>query len=474
MRFSSRAVQGALAWILVGCLVLAGFLLAVFHRPLAVAAGWEVTGAPTTLAPGVLDPPPTQQVAPPLGDGMKGPADVQPEGPTPARKALEDRLAALDVSKLAVGANPLSLGYEIVDAATGEVLAARNPDQVLIPASNTKLLTATAVLAAFDPQERFATRVLQAAPGRIVLVGGGDPMLAGVPAPASAAVRPASLQDLAALTAKALLAAGESSVTLTYDASLFSEPWNETWPAMYRDQVTRISALWADEGRDASRARSSDPAKLAATTFAAQLRAAGVAVSAAPTAGDGAGQEIARVESLPVHTLVEQAMLRSNNSFTEVLGRQLAIRDGQPATFAGAVAAIEKQLAALGLWDDSAVLRDASGLSRSNKVTPAMLAASVQHAAAEPRLSVILDGLPVAGVTGTLRERFTDSVSRPARGVARAKTGTLSFVATLVGTTLTADGRAVAYAFMTNGSPDGWAAKVWTDQGVGVVSGCGC
>ena len=474
MKFSSRAVQGVLTWILVGCLLLAAFFVAVFHRSLALAAGLEVTGAPTTVPSAIFSPAPTKDVAPPLGNGTVGPATVQVEGAPPGRSELEARLAALDVTKLAVGADQLALGYEILDATTGEVLAARDADALQIPASNTKLLTATAVLSAFDPQDRFVTRVVEPEPGRIVLVGGGDPMLASVPAADEQAVRAPSLQDLAGLTAKALLAAGRTSVTLAYDASLFTEPWNDTWPAAYRDQVTRISALWADEGRDASRARSSDPALLAARTFAAQLKAAGVQVTAEPVAGEGTGTELARVESLPVHTLVEQAMLRSNNSFTEVLGRQLAIREGQPATFAGAVAAIRQQLTSLGLWDDSAVLLDASGLSRSNRVTPAMLASTVQHAAAEPRLSVILDGLPVAGVSGTLRERFTDDVSRPARGVARAKTGTLSFVATLVGTTLTADGRSVAYAFMTNGSPDGWAAKVWTDQGVGVVSGCGC
>ena len=94
--------------------------------------------------------------------------------------------------------------------------------------------------------------------------------------------------------------------------------------------------------------------------------------------------------------------------------------------------------------------------------------------ASEPRLSVILDGLPTAGVTGTLADRFADDVSSPARGVARAKTGTLSFVSTLAGTTLTADGRLVAFAFIINGPPNGWAARVWADQAAGVVAACGC
>ena len=167
-------------------------------------------------------------------------------------------------------------------------------------------------------------------------------------------------------------------------------------------------------------------------------------------------------------------MNRSNNSFTEVLGFQLALATGHPSTFAGSVAAIEEQLTALGLWDDGAVLFDGSGLSRSNLVTANMLARALRMMSTDARLSVVLDGLPTAGVTGTLADRFTDEISEPARGVARAKTGTLSFVSTLAGTTLTADGRQVTFAFLINGPPDGFSAKLWTDQATGVVAACGC
>ncbi|WP_145952964.1 hypothetical protein [Tessaracoccus aquimaris] len=47
-------------------------------------------------------------------------------------------------------------------------------------------------------------------------------------------------------------------------------------------------------------------------------------------------------------------------------------------------------------------------------------------------------------------------------------------MSSLAGTTLTADDRLVTFAFIINGPPDGWAAKVWTDQATGVVASCGC
>lgn len=293
--------------------------------------------------------------------------------------------------------------------------------------------------------------------------------------PAESYPQQASLQELATLTTAALQEAGQTSVSLAFDDSLFTDSgWNETWPANYRDQVTQISALWVDEGREPTGGRSRTPARSAATLFAEQLTAGGITVTGEPVPATGSGTELARVESEPLHVLSEQMMLRSNNSFAEVLALQLAAATGHPTTFAGATSAIEEQLRELGLWTEGAVLRDASGLSRSNLVSAAMLALSVGRAVDDPALSVILDGLPVAGVTGTLAGRFNDDLSRPARGVAKAKTGTLTRVASLAGTTTTADGRSLAFAFLTNGSTNGWAAKVWADQGVGVVTSCGC
>jgi len=66
----------------------------------------------------------------------------------------------------------------------GAVLYARAPDQMLIPASNAKVLTALAALDAFGPTHRFETSVFVSAPlgaqgraGDLILVGGGDPAI---------------------------------------------------------------------------------------------------------------------------------------------------------------------------------------------------------------------------------------------------------------------------------------------------------
>jgi D-alanyl-D-alanine carboxypeptidase/D-alanyl-D-alanine-endopeptidase (penicillin-binding protein 4) len=72
----------------------------------------------------------------------------------------------------------------VVDRETGRELFARNPDRALVPASNLKVLTGIAALAAFGPAHRFSTEVL--APGEpdgdgsvdaLFIRGGGDPTL---------------------------------------------------------------------------------------------------------------------------------------------------------------------------------------------------------------------------------------------------------------------------------------------------------
>lgn len=472
-----RVAEWVVVGILSGLLLVGGFLAAAFRAPIYDYFALTRDGAPSTVDPSVFAAPePTESESPAVaGSGLALAAEVPSGGKVPSAEVLTAKLKALDTKELkAAEGSKVTIGWEVVDVETGDVLSASKAKTALIPASNTKLMTTLAVMNAFAGSETFTTSVTQPSDGEIVLVGGGDPTLLSAPAEKGTYPQPANTQDLAAATAKALKGQGITTVSLGYDASYFDEEgWNDTWPSNYRDQVTQLSALWVDEGKtDGARTRT--PALDAAKIFAKQLKKAGITVKGDVKQAKGTGDEIAAVSSLPVHAQVETAMNRSNNSFTEILGLQLAKKTGRESTFAGSVASIRAELTDLGVWDDGTVLRDASGLSRSNRITPNMLARAMQLLDTNEHLSVILEGLPTAGVTGTLADRFTDSISSPARGVASAKTGTLSLVSTLAGTTLTKDGRQVSFAFMINGTDAGWWAKLWADQATGVVASCGC
>lgn len=444
------------------------FVAAVNHERLLYAAGVYVDGGAPTVSPTLFEPEPPPAHEPPEGAGLVGVALPPTPGASPDAAKVAARLTTVPLATIGTGA------WVVMDADSGAIVAQRDAERPMIPASTLKVLTCLAAVDVVGADTRFTTKVVSPADGSIVLVGGGDPMLKLNPV-TTGYPRPASLSELAAATASSLKAAGRTTVTLGYDASLFTGPtWAPTWPANYRDQVAPISALWVDKGRVPGAGYSPDPAKAAADAFATQLSAQGITVQGAPAAAKAAGKPVAEVTSLPLGVLAQEALIHSDNSYTEVLLRQLAIGSGQPASFEGGIAALNATLTKLGLKDAGAVFHDGSGLSRSNRASARMLTEAVHLISSEPKYRVLLDGLPVAGATGTLHARFTDSLSAPAKGWARAKTGTLSGVSTLAGLTRTHDGSNLVFAFMANDSPDVWAAKVWADAMTGAVASCGC
>ncbi|MEE2779676.1 MAG: D-alanyl-D-alanine carboxypeptidase/D-alanyl-D-alanine-endopeptidase [Myxococcota bacterium] len=99
----------------------------------------------------------------------------------------------------------VSIGVSVRDVATGEVLAEHRADQLMNPASGTKLLTTSAALLALGPEHRWTTGVSHFSQ-TLRLVGGGDPALLGE-----------GLSSLAVETAQVM---GEQSLeTLVVDVS---------------------------------------------------------------------------------------------------------------------------------------------------------------------------------------------------------------------------------------------------------------
>jgi len=400
------------------------------------------------------------------------PASVLPELPAPARAVDPDAVAARLAALPADGVGDIVA--LVVEPEGAEVYRAGSG--VRTPASSLKVLTALVALDVLGPDRRFATTVVRASDGGVVLRGGGDPLLAS--ARASGYPDVASLEDLAAGTAAALTAAGVREVALGYDATLFGGPaWNPEWPQTFATSVAPVSALTADHARpDPTRfARHPDPARFAAERFAGYLAAAGVAVTATGPAATPAGAtELARVESPPVATLVEQLLLESDNDAAETLARHVALAGGGTADPAGAASALERGLRARGLWTDGMVVRDASGIAATNQVSAEALTGAVRAALAEPRLRPVATGLPVAAVTGTLDDRFDQPDADAGRGVVRAKTGTIRGVNTLTGYLITRDGQPLVFAFLVSGGAGQTSARAWLDRAAAALASCGC
>ncbi len=397
------------------------------------------------------------------------------------------------LSAAALGPDTAAL---VADPDTGRPLLSEGGDRLETPASTAKLATAAAALAVLGAGARFTTRVVRgAAPDGIVLVGGGDPTLAVRPYPAADYPQPATLAGLAAATARALKSRGRTAVSLGYDTSLYTGPaMAPGWPASYvtTGDVTAIVSLEVDQGRLTAsgapedsddpynlRPRSGDPAAQAAASFAALLAADGIRVTGAPAAQTAPARSpvIASVASPPLSAIVQQMLQESNNVIAENLARQVALATGQPASFAGAAAAVTGQLRTLGVGTGIRLV-DGSGLSPYDAMAPATLVKVLELAVADPRLRPLLAGLPVAGFSGTLSagQSVFAGIGGAALGSVRAKTGNLATVTALAGLVDDSSGTVLAFALMADQVPAGKlaAAAQAIDAAAAALAACGC
>lgn len=405
------------------------------------------------------------------------PGAVLPELAAPTQQAsaakVAERLAAVPREGLG---DVVAL---VVDARTGTELY-REGAGVRTPASSLKVLSALVAIDVLGPEKTFATTTfLTADAGTVVLRGGGDPLLAGAARP-DAHPQPASLEELAAETATALKAKGVTTVALGHDATLFAGPaWNPAWPDIFARSVAPITALTADHARPSlarnAFERAPDPAQFATDTFAGFLAAQGIAVtgaSAVTTPTDAS--ELAHVDSLPVARIAERVLADSDNDAAETLLWQVALARGRAATPTDGADVLAIELQRLGLWDEGMRVLDGNGISADNQVTADALVGAIRMALADPDLRPVTDGLPVAGVTGTLAERFDEADAVGGRGVVRAKTGTIRGVNTLTGYVVTEDGHPLAFALMTSGGAGQTSARLWLDRASAALASCGC
>ncbi|MEU7825283.1 D-alanyl-D-alanine carboxypeptidase/D-alanyl-D-alanine-endopeptidase [Catellatospora sp. NPDC049133] len=476
-----------------------GVLITVLTLVVALGAG---LGGIAVFKPGLMS------------DLLASPDWQSPSAAPPAEPAVAPVLAALadaplpDAAALKKVLDPLvissplgsSVSASVVDVTTGEVLYERAPTEMITPASNTKLVTAAAVLITRGPDYRITTRVVAGPnPGEVVLIGAGDATL-GVTAK-KFYEGAAQLDDLAAQVKKAM---GDTPITkVITDGSLYSGPnASPDWPSdtLGEGNVSRITAVMINGARTDIKDRVmpfnryNDPERAAGDAFAKLLGLTGSAKGKAPAtttatgstapspqasaaaAGPPApGAELGSVRSAPLLRQVEQMLTESDNTLAEALAHQVALAKGQPGSFAGAAAAIEQVVTELGLDATQSDLLDGSGMSPKNKISPKVLTGLLVKAAGgtDSHLSDFFNGLPVAGWSGTMTLRFAKSKS--GFGVVRAKSGTLNGVNSLSGVVQTADGRLLAFAVLADNVPtDRETAQNALDKIAASIAVCGC
>lgn len=415
-------------------------------------------GSAATAAPiGARTAPSEPSASPstPVVTQVAAPAqDTDGSAPTAADARIADRLPG----RLADRRLGAALGVAVVDAGSGRTIVAQGGQRRLLPASNMKVLTATAVLTVLGPKHRFTTSVART-PGSstLTLVGGGDPLLTTGDLQALARQAAAAYRDDPAPAPAGVRPAARPRVAVRIDDSLFPKPtrgpgWTGSYMP-YSGAPVRPLARLSDY--------SWDTAANAADVFAQALRRAGLRAKVTGRATPEAGAAVvARAREHTVADAVRTMLLVSENNVAEVLFRHVGLAVAGDATWAGASRAVGSVLAGLGVDTSRLRISDGSGLSRSNRVTPLALAQALALSTRDdlPRLRTIYTdrALPTAGRTGTLGVaygRYTTRPSRCATGQVFAKTGSLFDTIALSGIAEGADGRPKAFSFLVNDRP---------------------
>ena len=378
---------------------------------------------------------------------------------------------------------------QVSDVATGQVVYSRHSEEPLRPASITKLVTGLAAVHTLPLDARVSTEVYRdpADASTVYLRGNGDVWIDAdaLDELAQIITAPASGSDSAvsgAASGSGLAAAAPVARILVDNSAWEAFPaWQPSWnpddvaggfiapmePLMMDVSPTPSLDVARAVADRVAGAQGTDPASIAVDYGAVPgaLRSSADADSGRADADSGRANAAAASGFVGEHlsdTLLDrltQTLEFSNNIGAEALAREVALATASefagesPADSADPAdypAALVRTVAPLVAADSSQlVLRDASGMSADNRLTPAFVDGILQAAAHDTKLSPLLAALPVAGGWGTLDERMEGT---PAQGWVRAKTGTLDGTSGLAGTVMGVDGSVFTFAFISNGS----------------------
>jgi D-alanyl-D-alanine carboxypeptidase/D-alanyl-D-alanine-endopeptidase (penicillin-binding protein 4) len=137
----------------------------------------------------------------------------------------------------------------------------------------------------------------------------------------------------------------------------------------------------------------------------------------------------------------------SQNLHAELLLRLLGREKGTAGTIEAGSEVVRSFLSQADIRSDEYVFYDGSGMSRQNLVTPHAIVKLLVFDHKQPWGPEFEDTLPVAGVDGSLAERFKGTV---AQGRIHAKTGSLRNVNALSGYATTLSGERIALSIMVN------------------------
>ena len=285
-------------------------------------------------------------------------------------------------------------GIIVIDLATDQTLFANQPDTLRAPASVLKLVSMATALHNLGGETVFHTGMFTTNKNdTYLLIGESDPWLT-----ASAFEAKKYHRAFSPSLINALLAAHPGQRTFSID-----------YAGVYGKDISIIKRYFS--GR--------------ATLNFHLLPSVAVAKKEADI-------KLAGIASPTLNEIVQFTLLWSDNVLADRLARLASRSLGFAGDAQGIQAAFEETLAYLGVETAGLDVKDGNGLSKENKISVRTVAQLLLHIKEDPEFKVIYEGLPVAGISGTLKSRFvTDSPN--AVGLVRAKTGWINGTVSLAG-----------------------------------------
>lgn len=387
---------------------------------------------------------------------------LAPAGSLAALRPFADSLIADPLFRSA------NWGVLVVDPESGDTLYSHNAGKLFMPASNQKLLTGATALTQLGPDFRFVTRFATNGPqrdstldGDLVVVGRGDPtfsdsMRAGDYRNAfrdmADSVSRRGIRRIRGSLRRAGHAFPDSTYGFGWQVDDLRTPSGAVVDELFVNEgVLPGTRVRANGDTVAAQVVIREPAAAFLDALAAALSERHIAIDGTADARtalpDSGLLPMFELRSPPLSMILARMAKPSQNQIAEILFKTLALeRTGVGVADSGR-RVVERQLLAWGAQPDGFAVRDGSGMSRHDYVTPETIVRVLDAMRKSPDFPIWYDALPIAGVDGTIASRMKGT---PAERNVHAKTGTVDKARSLSGYVTTAGGRLLLFSFLCN------------------------
>src|ERR1700694_3499903 len=361
-------------------------------------------------------------------------------------------------------------GVLIVNPRTGDTLYSKDAGKLFMPASNMKIITSAAALTLLGPEYRYKTTFLtngekrdSLLDGNLLVIGRGDPTVSDRMRGTATTVMDALADSLRAHRIRQI-SGSLARVGNAFPDSIYGYGWE--WDDLGEYYGAGVDETVLNEGMAPTKLRpppdtvrdslysgpSKNPAKAYLDAFHDALVRKSIRMDG-PVRGDSIFPTPFKIDTLfvlvspPLREILPAMMKASQNQIAEILLRTIGLERGGLGTADSARKIVGQQLLAWGVQPDGFVIRDGSGLSDQDLLTPETIVRVLDRIQRDTAFAAFYNSMPIAGVDGTIDTRMKGT---PAEGNVHAKTGTLARSHSLSGYVTTADGERLIFSILAN------------------------